>query len=158
MSHWVDITFDCLPLRTIGRLDIPLDASPKYRARCEKIKQAIDKHGAHNTYFLYNAKCAFHLANHDDAGLIEFSFEGVVLTDADDLHAQHCDLEVELVRETCDWLTEPVVKWFALTVSRSVAIEFDRYIEAGDLEQAKRRIARIQAASDESGGYMGMYL
>ncbi len=32
MNRWVEITFDCLPLRTITRFDIPLDASPKYRA------------------------------------------------------------------------------------------------------------------------------
>ena len=51
-----------------------------------------------------------------------------------------------------------VVHWFAETVSRSVAVEFDRYIDAGDLQQAKERIEQIQAASDESGGFVGMYL
>ena len=52
MNRWVDVTFDCLPLRSIGRLDIPIDASPKYRERCERLKACIDKHGAHNSYFL----------------------------------------------------------------------------------------------------------
>jgi hypothetical protein len=39
-----------------------------------------------------------------------------------------------------------------------VAVEFDRYIEAGDLDRARKRMEKIQAASDESGGYLGMYL
>jgi hypothetical protein len=29
--RYVEIVFDCLPLRSVGRLDIPIDASPKYR-------------------------------------------------------------------------------------------------------------------------------
>ncbi len=158
MNRWVEISFDCLPLRTVGRLDIPLDASPKYRERCERIKRDIEKHGSHNTYYLYNAQCIFHLTNRPDQGMIEFRFEGTVLTDATDLHSQRCDLEVELVRETCDWLTAPIVNWFHESVSHAVAAEFDRYIEAGDLQKAKERIARLQAETEKSGGYVGMYL
>jgi len=158
MNRWVEITFDCLPLRTIGRLDIPLDASPKYQALCERIKAAIQRHGSHNTYFLYNAKCVFHLANHPEIGLLEFKFDGVALTDSTDQHTERCDLQVELVRENCGWLTQPAVSWFAETVSHSVAVEFDRYIEAGDLQQAKDRIEKIQSASDQAGGFVGMYL
>jgi hypothetical protein len=158
MNRWVEISFDCLPLRTIGRLDIPIDASPKYRQLCEKIKQAIDKHGSHNTYFLYNADCKFHLTNRDDVGSIEFRFQGTLLTDASDLKAASTDFEVELVRETCDWLTAPVVKWFEQSVGPAVLVEFDRFIEAGDLQRAKERLAKLQAQSDESGGYLGMYL
>jgi hypothetical protein len=158
MNRWVDITFDCLPLRTVGRLDIPLDASPKYRALCERVKAAIERHGSHNSYYLHNARCVYHLTNQDDVGMLEFRFEGTVLTDAEDVHTQRSDLEVELVRETCEWLTEPIVHWFSETVHRAVNAEFDRYIEAGDLQQAKERIERIQAASDEAGGFLGMYL
>ena len=158
MERWVDIRFDCLPLRTIGRLDIPIDASPKYRALCERIKAALEKHGSHNSYFLYNATCTYHLVNDPETGLIEFRFDGTALTDADDVHTLHCDLNVEMVRETCDWLTEPVVHWFQSTVSRAVAVEFDRFIDAGDLEAARRRIEKIQSTSDASGGYLGMYL
>ena len=157
-DRWVEITFDCVPLRSIGRLDIPLDASPQYRALCERIKHAITKHGSHNTYYLYNASCTFHLANSPRIGAIQFQFEGTALTDEDDLHCQHCDLDVQLVRETCQWLIEPVVDWLAETVGRSVAVEFDRYIEAGDLDRAKQRIEKIRAASDEAGGFVGMYL
>ena len=158
MDRWVEIAFDCLPLRSIGRLDIPLDASPKFRQRCERIKLAMEKHGSHNTYFLYNAACKFHLTNRDDLGTLEFRWEGTVLTDASDLHTQTADLDVELVRETCDWLTAPVVAWFAQSVSEAVKVEFDRYIAAGDLQKAKERAARIQAEMEKSGGYVGMYL
>ena len=158
MNRWVEISFDCLPLRTIGRLDVPLDASPKYQAFCERVKEAISKHGSHNSYYLYRAKCVYHLANHEEFGLLEFKFEGVALTDSSDAHTDTCDLQVELVRETCDWLTEPAVAWFAETVQHSVRVEFDRYIEAGDLQQAKERIEKIQAASDDAGGFVGMYL
>jgi hypothetical protein len=158
MSRHVDITFDCLPLRTIGRLDIPIDASPKYRARCEKIRHAIDAHGSYNTYFLYNAQCKFYLTNSDDVGMIQFRFEGTALTDPTDQNTLRCDLEVEIVRETCDWLTEPIVHWFRDTVPRAVTVEFDRYIAAGDLAQAVKRVEKIQAESDQRGGYVGMYL
>jgi hypothetical protein len=158
MNQWVEISFDCLPLRSVGRLDIPLDASPKYRERCERIKAALAKHGSHNSYYLYNANCTYRLTNRDDTGMIQFRFEGTVLTDDDDRRTKRCDLEVTLARETCDWLTEPIVQWFSGTVSRSAAVEFDRYIEAGDLDQAKERIEKLRAASDQSGGYLGMYL
>jgi hypothetical protein len=159
MPRWVEISFDCLPLRSVGRLDVPLDASPKHRELCERIKAAIEKHGSHNTYFLYNARCAFHLTNRDDLGMIEFAFSGTALTDAEDCRTERCDLDqVELLRETCEWLTEPIVQWFSESVAHAVAVEFDRYIEAGDLDQAKQRVEKIQAASDQSGGYVGMYL
>lgn len=158
MERWVEITFDCLPLRTVSRLDVPLDASPGYRARCEAILRALKRHGAHNTYFLYNAACVFHLTNRPDVGTLEFSFQGTVLTDASDLRAQHADLEVELVRETCDWLTAPIVDWFRQTVAYAVRVEFDRFIEAGDLTRAKERAARLQAEIEKTGGHLGMYL
>jgi hypothetical protein len=158
MDRWVEISFDCLPLRSIGRLDIPLDASPKYRAFCEHVKAAIELHGSHNSYFLHNACCKFHVTNDPERGAIEFKFVGTVLTDAEDVKTKQCDLKVELVGETCDWLTTSIVDWFSGTVSRAVAVEFDRYIDAGDLRQAKERMEKIQAASDESDGFMGMYL
>jgi hypothetical protein len=139
-------------------LDIPLDASPTYRQWCERIKAALQEHGSHNAYYLHKARCTYHLTNCEQLGVIQFRFEGTALTDEADQHCLRCDLEVELARETCEWLTEPVVKWFAETVPRSVAVEFERYIDAGDLERAKERIAKIQAASDDAGGYMGMYL
>ncbi len=158
MNRWVDIAFDCLPLRSITRLDIPLDASPKYRAFCERVKAAIEKHGTFNTYYLHNARCIYHLTNRDELGMLHFTYEGTVFTDDKDLHTVRSDLQVTLERETCDWLTEPIVEWFAETVPRSVCVEFDRYIEAGDLEKARQRMAAIQEQLDKSGGYLGMYL
>ena len=41
MNRYVEISFDCLPLRSVGRLDIPMDASPKYRERCERINAPL---------------------------------------------------------------------------------------------------------------------
>ena len=158
MSQHVAIEFDCLPLRSVGRLDIPIDASPAYRARCERIKEVLQKHGSHNTYFLYNAHCTFHLTNHDDFGMIDYTFEGTVMTDPADEKAVRADLQVELARETCDWLTEPASAWLAETVRKAVPLEFDRYIAAGDLAQTVERIKKLQAESDQQGGFVGMYL
>ena len=158
MDRWVEITFDCLPLRSVTRLDVPIDASPKFQTLCERVKQAIETHGSHNTYFLHDATCIYHLLNDPELGRLEFSFTGTALTDETDLKCRTCDLQVTLVRETCDWLTQPVVNWFAESVARSVAVEFDRFIQAGDLQRAKERIEEIQKAAEESGGYLGMYL
>ena len=158
MNRFVEIAFDCLPLRSVGRLDIPLDASPKYRQRCERIKAALEHHGSHNSYYLYNASCLFHLTNQADVGTLEFAFEGTLLTDSQDRETAYVDVLATLTRETCDWLTEPVVAWFRETVAKAVAIEFNRYIVAGDLEQTKQRIAALQANADQRGGFVGMYL
>jgi len=158
MTRWVEITFECVPLRSVARLDVPLDASPKYRRKLERIKEAIERHGNHNSYYLHNARCVYHLANSDEVGLLEFQFEGTGLTNDADQKTQQADLRVELTRETCDWLIQPVVEWFALTVEQSVKIEFDRYIAAGDLEQTRQRIAKLQQQADEAGGFVGLYL
>ena len=158
MDRWVEITFDCMPLRNVGRLDIPIDASPRYRQFCETVKSAIEQHGSHNTFFLYNAHCTYHLTNDPSRGMIQFKFQGTVLTNQDDTKTKRCDLEVELAGETCDWLDSNIVTWFENTVSRSVAAEFDRYIQAGDLKQTQDRIEKIQAASDDADGFVGMYL
>ncbi len=139
-------------------MDIPLDASPKFRERCLRIKEALDKHGAFNTYYLYNAVCKFHLTNREENGMIEFRFAGTLITDQADLRTDRCDLAVELVRETCDWLTAPIVEWFHRSVTHAVRVEFDRYIEAGDLAKTKERMQKLQAELEKSGGHVGMYL
>jgi hypothetical protein len=158
MEHWVDIQFDCLPLRSVSRWDAPADASPKFQDFCAHLSEAQRKHGIHNAYFLHNALCVYHLTNRPDLGMLEFRFEGVVLTDATDLRTQGSDLTVELVRETCPWLSEPVVTWFRESVHHAVRVEFDRYIEAGDLEKTRQRIERLQAETDQLEGFLGMYL
>lgn len=156
--QWVEIEFDCLPLRSVGRLDPPLDASPAWREFCHRVASSLQKHGAHNTYYLHHGTCRYHLLNSADQGVIEFHFEGVVLTDPEDKRTVSSDLQINLGAETCPWLTEPVVQWFYQTVARSVEVEFDRYIEAGDLDKARQRIERVQQMVDEQGGYLGMYL
>ncbi len=139
-------------------MDIPLDASPKYRALCERIKHALETHGTLNTYYLYNAACIFHLTNDDERGMLRFRFRGTLFTDELDQQTLRSDLEVDLLQETCDWITEPVVKWCTEAVRRAVAVEFDRYIAEGDLAQTKKRIENLQAESDCQGGFVGMYL
>jgi hypothetical protein len=39
----VHVAFDCQPLRSLGRLDIPLDASPRFRQKLERLQAAIDE-------------------------------------------------------------------------------------------------------------------
>ena len=158
MDRWVEIEFDCLPLRTIGRLDIPLDASPVYQAKCARIKEAIEQHGSHNSYYLHNAQLTFYLTNSADQGMLQFTFEGTLLTNEDDQQTQECYLQAKLIRETCDWLTQPVVDWFEQSVRYAVAVEFDRYIQAGDLEKTKERMSSLEASQDESQAFLGMYL
>lgn len=153
-----NITFECLPLRSIGRIDIPLDASPEFHARCERIKHAIGEHGQHNSFYLSGGVCEFRLTNHETVGLLRFKFEGTVLTDPTDTSTRQVDLTLLLAAETCDWLTRPAVTWFEETVRRAVAYEFDRYIAAGDLAKAKDRIERLQRENEASGGYLGMYV
>ena len=158
MGQAVEITFECLPLRSITRLDVPLDAPPEYEAFVQRVRRATQKHGQHNTYYLHDATCVFHLTNEPDVGMLDFRFEGTVLTDPDDRKTLQCDLEVRLGRETCDWLTEPIVDWFVETVGRAVQVEFDRYIASGDLDKTVQRIQRLQAESDAHGGFLGMGL
>lgn len=158
MTSSVEISFDCLPLRSVGRFDIPVDASPKFRQRCERVLRAMQTHGTHNTYYLSNAKCVFRLTNDPEVGMLEFRFEGTLLTDETDCHARRADFEIDLTRETCDWLTAPVVEWFQGSVERAALVEFDRYIAAGDLARTEERIKQLQAQTDQKGGFVGMYL
>ncbi len=156
--RWIEIEFDCLPLRNVGRLDAPLDASPAWKSFCDRVGQAVQKHGAHNSYYLHRGRCRYHLTNDPESGMLEFAFEGTVLTDREDRRAVSSDLSVELLHEVCEWITEPVVAWFKQTVSRAVEVEFDRFIAAGDLEKARRRMEKIEKTVEEQGGYLGMYL
>jgi len=158
MNRWVEIQFECLPLRSVATWETADDMSPKFRDFCERVAAALRQHGVHNTYFLHNARCAFHLTNDPDVGMLEFLVEGVVLTDAEDRRTQGSDLTVLLTRETCSWLTQQVVRWFEESVQHAVRVEFDRYIEAGDLEKTRQRIARLQAENERLEGFLGMYL
>ena len=37
---------------------------------CERIQRAIQDHGTHNAYFLYNARCAYRLTNDPGTGIV----------------------------------------------------------------------------------------
>ncbi|MFN3189069.1 MAG: hypothetical protein ACE361_00990 [Aureliella sp.] len=157
-GQWVEIDFDCLPLRSVARFDVPDDASPKLAAKLIRIRQAFEDHGTHNTYYLHNAKCVYRLTNDTQNGMIRFDFEGTVMTDTTDLQAKGCDLRVELSMETCSWLNQAIVDWLAESVQHSVLVEFNRYVQAGDLQKTIDRMQEIEKASEDSGGFVGMYL
>jgi hypothetical protein len=156
MNDRVEIAFDCLPLRSVTRWDIPLDASEGFHAFCQRIKRAASKHGLYNSYYLYNAKCTFALANDPAVGAITFSFEGTVLTDSEDRKTVHADLEIKLQTDTSDWLTGSAVAWFRETVARAVMIEFDRYIRASDLSKTAQRLHYLEWESNAVGAYVGV--
>ncbi len=118
----------------------------------------MDKHGTLNTYYLHNATCTFHFTNDPLEGMVQFSFEGAVMTDTKDLEARSADLDVQLVRETCGWINQTIVAWLRSTVTQAVRVEFNRFIAAGDLSLAIKRMEKIQQASDAAGGFVGMYL
>ncbi len=157
-GQWVDIEFDCLPLRSVTRTDVPVDASPIYEQFVLRVKAALEKHGSHNSYYLHRGTCKFHLTNDSARGEIGFTFEGVALTCSKDLQTRSVELDVKLHRETCAWLSEPIVDFLAESVRHAVLVEFDRYIKAGDLDKTKQRIQAIQDQSDSSEGFVGMYL
>jgi hypothetical protein len=151
----VEIAFDCLPLRSVGRLDIPLDASDAFRRRAEHIKAALAEHGAERTYFLYNGHCVFRFANSDIAGACRFEFEGVVRTDAGDRLCQETLIEAALVSETCGGVPEEAAAWLTERVRQAVGIEFDRFIAAGQLAQRSEQLGADANLADV-GGLAGM--
>ncbi|WP_428308368.1 hypothetical protein [Lacipirellula sp.] len=132
-SSVVDVEFECIPLRTIGRTDIPMDASPAQRRRAEHMQSAINSYGVERTYFLQNARCVFRFANSDVEGSCRFEFEGVARTDAGDRKCDEVTLETTLVSETCGGVPPAVQAWLVERVHRAVLVEFDRFIAAGQL-------------------------
>ena len=158
IGHWVEIEFDCLPLRSVTRIDVPVDASPKYEQFVLRVKAAMEKHGTHNTYYLHHGTCTFHLTNDAKRGAVAFTVEGCVMTDSEDRRTRAVDVDVQLSRESCSWLSEPAVAFLAESVRHALVVEFDRYIAAGDLKKTEERIRMIQQESDAAGGFVGMYL
>lgn len=147
----VDIAFDCLPLRTVSRLDVPLDASDSMRERGERMKAAINALGLERSYFLYNARCVFRFANSDVDGVCRFDFEGAVQTDAGDRKCERTMLEVRLISETCGGVPQEVESWLAERVRQAVAIEFDRFIAAGQLATSSDELDGAKSLGDLSG-------
>jgi hypothetical protein len=82
-SH-IHISFDCVPMRCVYRWDVPLDAPPGLPGQCMRLRRAADEHGLHNTYYLYNGRCALRLTNDARVGTLVFCFEGTILTDPRD--------------------------------------------------------------------------
>ena len=157
-GQWVEIEFDCLPLRSVTRFDAPIDASPRYEAFVQRVKAAMLKHGSHNTYYLHRGTCVFRLTNAENRGEVAFSFEGTAFTGPKDQKTRSVDLSVTLLRETCGWLSQPIVDFFAESVQHAVLVEFDRYIAAGDLTKTQQRIEKLNEQSDAGQGFVGMYL
>ncbi len=157
MQPVVDIEFDCLPLKSIGRVDVPLDASPAFRAQRERLQQAIETHGSRNAYFLYNTQCTFHLANSEIANMLRFTFDGTVLTDRSDCKADYADLAIVLVAETCGGVPPEALEWLHGIVQRAVLVEFDRFIDAG---QMAARVAELGTVNNLNSlcGFAGMGL
>jgi hypothetical protein len=148
----VDIAFDCLPLRSVSRLDVPLDASEALQRRAERMKSAINELGTERTYFLYNARCVLRFANSEVDGACRFEFEGAVKTDAGDRKCELTRLDVRLVSETCGGVPPAVEAWLADRVREAVAVEFDRFIAAGQLANRPNETY----AFDEAGGLSGL--
>jgi hypothetical protein len=151
MEPIVDIAFDCLPLRSIGRVDIPLDASPTLRARVQQLQKAIESHDTQHAYFLYNTRCIYRFANSDVDNMVRFSFDGTVVTDRSDRKADHADLAIELTAETCGGLPPDVLTWFRGVVKRAILIEFDHFIAAGRLAQRVHQLGKVASLADVAG-------
>ncbi len=145
MDAHVPISFDCLPLRSVGRVDVPLDASPAFRERCERLQKAIDAHSDENAYFLYNGSCTYRLANSDIENMLRFSFDGTVVTDLSDARAERGDLDIRLTAETCGSIPEEVLYWLRSVVERAVLVEFDRFISAGRLAQRVDELGKVDS-------------
>jgi hypothetical protein len=157
MDPVVDIAFDCLPLRSIGRVDIPLDASPEFSARCERLKREIDSHAGANAYFLYNTQCTYRLANSEIENVLRFTFDGTVLTDRSDCKTDRVELEVVLVAETCGGVPTTAFEWLRGVVERAVLVEFDRFISDGHLATHVADLGRVEDAGALCG-FAGMGL
>lgn len=155
MEPVVEISFACLPLRSVGRLDVPLDASPLYRARYENLVAAVDRYDLDRTYFLYDAHCVFRLANSEVENMLRFDFEGIVRTDTSDLLTESAELRVTLASETCNGVPEAVLEWFKGRVEKAVIVEFDRFIAAGQLKDRTAQLGRCERLSDVAG-FSGM--
>jgi hypothetical protein len=156
MGTSVSISFECKPLRSITRWDVPLDAAEEQQQAQARVRQAAQRHGLHNSYYLSNGFCECHLTNDPAVGLLVFRFEGTVLTDQNDRRTHSLDLHVQLDAEICDWLTAPAVEWFRESVRQAVRVEFDHYIESRDLERARQRLDHIEADMVDCGGFVAV--
>jgi hypothetical protein len=155
MEPVVDIAFDCLPLRSLPRIDIPLDASPEFRARCERLRKSLDEHPGENAYYLYNTRCTYRLANSDIDNMLRFSFDGTLVTDRSDCKAERADLNIVLTAETCGGVPQAALDWLRGIVRQAVLIEFDRFISGGQLAARKDELESLDSIAT-IGDFAGM--
>jgi hypothetical protein len=148
MQPVVDIGFDCLPLRSLPRVDIPLDASPAFRARCERLRKALDAHAGENAYYLYNTRCTYRLANSDIDNMLRFSFDGTLVTDRSDCKADRANLDIVLTAETCGGVPAAAMDWLSGIVRQAVLIEFDRFIADGQLAARKDELGSVDSIAN----------
>jgi hypothetical protein len=156
MSDAVTIIFECLPFRLVGHTGMPLDASDEQLALWRRFRAAMEKHGTANTYFLYNADCAFRLSNGSN-GYLRFVFEATVKTDDKDEHPIDCDLACRLAVSDYDLpANTAVLEFFREVVRRAVIDEFQRFIDAGNLKRALAQREHILREWDRNRGFVGM--
>ena len=80
--------------------------------------------------------------------MLRFNFEGIVRTDAGDAITEQTDLEIELCSETCSGVPAEVLPWLQQRVDQAVAIEFDRFISAGQLSSRTSELGQVERLSD----------
>jgi hypothetical protein len=149
------IQFDCYPFRSATRLDIPMDAPEEFQELCRRFVMALRQHGTSHTYYLHSATVEFRLSNGPGAR-VKFAFEGTAWTDAEDRKTTRLDIATRLLESDFGPLEAEVERFFVEAVEQAVTAEFDRYIEAGELEKSVQRAKAAMLQSEQSGGYMGM--
>lgn len=132
-----------------------MDAPEEFQELCRRFVVALRKHGTAHTYYLHTATAEFRLSNGPDAS-VKFAFEGTAWTDSDDRKTTRLEIDTELIASDFDPFDPAVEQFFSQAVHRAVMAEFDRYIEAGELQKAVQRAKEAMLQSELSGGYMGM--
>ena len=156
MSDAVTIVFECLPFRLVGHAGMPLDASDEQQALWRRFRAAMAKHGTANTYFLYNADCTFRLSN-AEGNSVRFIFEATVRTDEKDSHPVHIDIACRLAETEFPKPFAPAaLDFFREALRRAVLVEFQLFINAGNLKRALAEREHILQEWDRNRGFVGM--
>jgi hypothetical protein len=156
MADAVSIVFECLPFRLVGHAGLPLDASDEQQALWRRFRAAMTKHGTANTYFLYNADCTFRLSNGDD-GSMRFIFEATARTDETDSRPVAVDIVSQLAEtDFARPLAPPVMEFFREAVRRAVSVEFQRFIDSGNLKRKLAEKEHMLQEWDRNRGFVGM--
>ena len=160
MAQNVNIVFECLPLGRVSHAGMPLDASDEQRALWRRFRAAMNKHGRENTYFLYNADCTFRLSNRNsetNSEFVRFLFEATVRTDAMDERPIEIDLACQLADSDFEQPLAPeVLEFFQEAVRRAVLVEFQHFINAGNLKRTLAQREQLLREWDRNRGFVGM--